>query len=37
MGVTTKETERIVIPEPQPLTLPQPEAVPESVPATPSR
>jgi hypothetical protein len=35
MGMTTRETERIVIPEPQPLTVPepQPDQTPEPAPS----
>jgi hypothetical protein len=32
MGLETPETERIVIPQPQPLQVPQPESVPEPAP-----
>ncbi len=32
MGVESPETERIVVPEPQPLQLPAPDSVPDSAP-----
>jgi hypothetical protein len=32
MGLETPETERIVVPEPQPLQVPKPEQVPDTTP-----
>jgi hypothetical protein len=32
MGLETPETERIVVPEPQPLQVPKPEQVPDPAP-----